>query len=347
MKNFILPLTIVAILAQACGKKTEVQQEDVSNIIPVKVMTLAKSSVQPVIQVSGQLTTDDETYLSFKPGGVIRSINVREGDAIRKGQLLATLDLTEINATVAQATLAFEKAQRDFNRFSKLYKDSVVTLEQFQNSQTGFSIAQKQLETAQFNRSFSEIRALSDGYVLKKFVSEGQVISSGSAVLLTNGAKKGGWIVRCGVGDRDWSSISLKDIARVSIDAFPDESFTAIVTRKSEGTDPQSGSFTLELTINEKPAHSFATGMFGKASITPSRTSESWIIPFDALLDSDAQHGYVFITEDNKSAKKVKVILGSISRDHVQITSGLEKAKSLIISGSAYLTDNSAIRIIE
>lgn len=65
--------------------------------------------------------------------------------------------------------------------------------------------------------------------------------------------------------------------------------------------------------------------MFGKASITPSRTSESWIIPFDALLDSDAQHGYVFITEDNKSAKKVKVILGSISRDHVQITSGLEK----------------------
>ncbi|MEJ0055127.1 MAG: hypothetical protein WDN75_05400 [Bacteroidota bacterium] len=92
---------------------------------------------------------------------------------------------------------------------------------------------------------------------------------------------------------------------------------------------------------------SFATGMFGKAMITPTRTTEAWTIPFDALLDGDAQHGYVFVTEDNKIARKVNVSISAITRDYIQVTSGLENAKSLIISGSAYLTDSSAIRVIE
>jgi len=349
MKNLIPSIAFLSVitLIQSCGKKTEAQQEVTSNVIPVKVIALSKNKVQSEIQVSGQLTTDDETYLSFKTGGIIRSLKVKEGDAVRKGQVLAALDLTEINAQVSQSKFTFEKAQRDFNRLSKLYKDSVVTLEQFQNSQTGLSIAQKQLESAKFNLSFSEIRALSDGYVLRKFVNEGQVITSGSSVLQTNGAKHGKWIVRCGVGDRDWSTIELKDKAKISIDAFPTEVFTAIVSGKSEGTDPLSGSFTIELTINERPKHSFATGMFGKATITPAKSVESWTIPFDALLDGDAQHGYVFITEDNKIAKKVNILISGITRDFVHVTSGLENAKVLIVSGNAYLTDRSAIRIIE
>jgi multidrug efflux pump subunit AcrA (membrane-fusion protein) len=102
---------------------------------------------------------------------------VKEGDAIKKGQVLAVLDLTEINAQVTQATLAFEKAERDYKRLSNLYRDSVVTLEQFQNAGTGLDIAREQLTAARFNRTFSEIRASENGYILRKFVNEGQVIT--------------------------------------------------------------------------------------------------------------------------------------------------------------------------
>ena len=78
-----------------------------------------------MIQTSGLFTTDDETYLAFKTGGIIEKIYVKEGDAIRKGQLLATLNLTEIEAQVAQARLSFEKAKRDF-RASKIYIKTVL-----------------------------------------------------------------------------------------------------------------------------------------------------------------------------------------------------------------------------
>ncbi|MBY0434008.1 MAG: efflux RND transporter periplasmic adaptor subunit [Cyclobacteriaceae bacterium] len=349
MKNLFTTLQIGALvlLVQACGSKAEVNQPTASDAIPVKVMAIAKSKVQQTISASGQLTTDDETYLSFKTGGVVQSLRVREGDAVRKGQVLATLDLTEINAQVAQAQLALEKAQRDFNRVERLHRDSVATLEQFQNSRTGYEVARKQFEAAQFNRQYSEIRALADGYVLRKFVSEGQVVSPGASVLLTNGGRQGAWKVRCGVSDREWSAVSLNDPARVSLDAFPGEDLQAKVTRKSEGTDPSTGSFTLELTVSPKKSIAFATGMFGKVEISPARQLETWAIPFDALMDGDAKQGYVFVTEDDKTARKVNVTISGISNDQVFISAGLEKAKSLIISGSAYLTDGSAIQVLK
>ena len=351
MKRYITSIfqfVAITMVAVACsGKADNAKQETLGDVIPVRVISPSKTKIHPTVQVSGQLTTDDETYLAFKTGGVIRSIQVKEGDAVGKGQILATLDLTEIKTQVAQARLGFEKAQRDYNRVTRLHRDSVATLEQFQNSRTGLEIARKQLEAAEFNLTFSEIRALADGFILRKFVSEGQVISPGAPVLLTNGARQGRWIIRAGIGDREWSVIRLNDEAKIVIDAFPTEEYRAMVTRKSEGVDPANGSFAVELTISGMQTHPFAAGMFGKATITPAQATEAWVIPFDALLDGDAKQGYVFVTDDNKVAKKVIVSIGSITKEYVQVTSGLEKSKSLIVSGSAYLTDGSKIRVIE
>jgi RND family efflux transporter MFP subunit len=344
---FILLFSAAGFL-QACTTK-EVNNEPVakkSDEIPVRVLTLVKQEVRPVIETSGLFTTDDETMLSFKTGGVIERIFVKEGDAIKKGQILATLHLTEIEAQVAQAKLAFEKAKRDYKRVQNLYKDSVATLEQFQNAKTGYEVSQQQLEAANFNRSFSEIRAINSGFVLRKMVNEGQVVGPGSGVLQTNGASMGNWKLRVGVSDREWAVVSLQDKATVTTDALGDKKLLALVTRKSEGTDGTSGAFTLELTLQESSA-SLASGLFGKASIQANHTSHVWSIPYDALLDGDARSGYVFTTNDSKTAVKTRVTISSITRQHVLVTSGLENSTALIVSGNAYLRDGSKISVLK
>jgi len=346
--NKIAPVILLAlVILQACAPKTETASpEAASELVPVTIMKLSRTSIRPSISVSGQLTTDDETPLSFKTGGLVKSVLVREGDAVQKGQLLATLDLTEIRAQVSQARLAFEKAQRDANRVVRLHRDSVATLEQFQNSQTGLEIARRQLEAAEFNLTFSEIRAITDGFVLRKFVSEGQVVTPGSPILLTNGAHKSQWLLRAGLSDREWSMVTAGDSAEVRIDAVPERAFFGAVTRKSEGADPTTGSFMVEVTTRDIPRTALAAGMFGKAVIHPSKSIPAWRIPYDALLDGDATHGYVFVTNDNKTAHKVEVRISGINKDFIEVTSGLDEATSLIVSGSAYLVDKAAIRII-
>ena len=347
MKKILSILTIVlALLVAACGGNEKETGLIDKETIPVKVISLNKEFVSRSISASGQFTTDDEAYLSFKTGGVISKIFVREGDAIKKGQLLATLNLGEIDAMVQQAKAGYEKSLRDYNRAANLYKDSVATLEQFQNSKTALDVAAKQLNIAEFNLKFSEIRALENGFVLKKFVGEGQMVSPGMPVIQINGASNGNWFLKVTLSDKEWATIKQNDKAEVEIDAYPGNKFSAFVFRKSEGVDSYTGTFSVDLKITSLASAKIASGLFGKARITPSQKLILWQIPFDALLDGDGNSGYVFITNDNTTAKKVKVTIAEIEKDKVLITAGLENAGSLIVSGSAYLNDNSKIRIV-
>jgi RND family efflux transporter MFP subunit len=336
----------LTLFTQSCtdskGSNTSIPKA--SEPIPVKVMSLEKSSVTTTINTSGQLTTDDETILGFKIGGVIQQVLVKEGDAIKKGQLLAKLDLTEINAQVSQARFGFEKAKRDFQRVTNLYRDSVATLEQLQNAETGLSVAKEQLQAAVFNQRFSEIHAPASGYVLHKFVNAGQVVGIGDPVLKTNEAGHGKWILKTGVSDKQWAAIHLQDKATVVLDAFPDKKFKAVVRRKSENADAQTGSFTIELQLQDEGAR-LASGMFGSATVQSGASTSSWRVPYEAVLDAQDDNGFVFITADNKTAHRQPVTILSFDGKSIIISKGLENATALIVSGSAYLTDNSPITI--
>jgi RND family efflux transporter MFP subunit len=331
----------------SCGsssdEKTGTAPTDTEKV-PVKLMPLKPEQVSTPITASGQFTTDDETYLSFKIGGVINRIYKKEGDAVRRGELLATLNLTEIDAQVAQAQLAYEKSKRDLERVENLYRDSVATLEQFQNARTGLDVATRQLEAARFNRSYAEIRAMSDGFILRKMASEGQVIGGGASVFQVNGARSSGWKLKVSVSDQAWTRIAIGDKATVSLDAST-QTISATVSRKSEGVDAYTGSFMIELTIAPQSTVALASGLFGKATIQPARQETAWTIPYDALLDGDAQSGYVFVTDDKQKARQVRVRIASITNEHVIVSSGLDQAQYLIVSGSAYLKDGSSIQV--
>jgi RND family efflux transporter MFP subunit len=336
----------LTILSFYCKEKTKVDA-NTEDVIPIKTMPLQQGTVQQQIFASGQFTTDDETNLAFKNGGIVNRVYVKEGDAVNKGQLLATLNLTEINAVVEQASLAYQKAQRDYQRASNLYKDSVATMEQMQNAKTALDVARQQYSSAGFNQAYSEIRANKSGYVLRKFANEGQVVGPGSPILQVNGAANGKWLLKAGVSDYQWAIIKAGDKATVTTDALPGKVFIGMVTKKSEGIDPLSGTFLIQIELINVPVATIATGLFGKATITPSQTTTAWSIPYDALLDGDANNGYVFITNDNATAQKVKIQIAKVENQQVIVSGGLENAKALIISGSAYLNEGSKIKLVE
>jgi len=346
MKHYFFPMILsAAFLLQSCGEKATQQSSPLGeDTIPVSVVPLQQGASSTVIPASGLFTTDDETILSFKSGGVVSRVYVKEGDAVSKGQLLATVNPTEVEAGVQQVELAYQKAERDYQRAVQLYKDSVATLEQMQNAKTALDVARQQREAARFNKQYTEIRATTNGYVLKRFMNEGQMAGPGMPVLMINGARQNNWLLKVGVSDVQWAAIKVGDEAEVSIDALPNKKIKASVFKKSEGLDPASGTFTVQLRLLES-APSIASGMFARANIFPREKVTAWTIPYDALLDGDGKKGYVFVTNDNKTAKKVEVTIGEVRRENILITGGLENAGSLIISGSAYLNDGSHIRI--
>ncbi len=345
--NILTISTLSMLLLSGCGNEPENPTLPKSfEAIPVEVISLTRTEVTGSVHSSGQFTTDDETMLSFKTGGIVDRIYVKEGDRIRKGQLLATLDLTEISSLVNQTRIAFEKASRDYERVENLQKDSVATLEQLQNSKTGLELARQQLAAAKFNLQYSEIRATHDGVILKKLANEGQITGPGTPVLQTSSKGRTDWILRVAVSDKEWADIKLNDKASVQIESLNISDMQAYVSSKAEDADQMTGSFSIDLKLNNARDLNIASGMFGKAEIMLSQKNLVWQIPYDALLDGNAGQGFVFVTNDNINAIKVPVTIDAIDGKNILVSKGLDEYKSLIVSGSAYLTDKSDIKVI-
>ncbi len=107
MKKIIFPialLLVVVLTFTTTGCSENKAQANADEAIVVRTQPVTPTDYAPALEYSGVLATTSETKLSFKIGGIIAKVFVKEGDHIRKGQLLAALDLTEINAQVQQAS---------------------------------------------------------------------------------------------------------------------------------------------------------------------------------------------------------------------------------------------------
>ena len=314
-------------------------------VIPVRVQPLVATDTAGTVTATGTFTTDDETALAFRSGGIIQQLRVKEGESFRKGQLLAAVEATEINTALEQARLGQEKAERDYRRARQLYADSVATLEQLEHAKTAFDAAKQDVQRASYVAGHTAITAPFDGYVLQRPANVGQVVGPGTPVLVVASHAKGGWLLKVGVSDRQWSAIQLGNSAMVTTDVLPGTGLRAEVARKSEGVNPQSGVFNVYLKLMDAPSPALASGLFGRATIRLAQTSGVWLIPFDALMDGDGKKAYVFVTADGKTARRVEVEVSGIQKGHAVVTAGLENGGSLIVSGSPYLRDGSLITI--
>jgi len=350
MKKIYLFSGIIAgaLLLASCkhGQKAEnaIGEPD---IIPVKVAPIAALEMPGHISATGLVSTEDEAKYAFKIGGVISHIFVEEGQFFKRGQLLATLNSTEIEAGLAQSNLGMEKAQRDYARAVNLYKDSVFTLEQLQNTKTALDVATKSREATAFNEHYSKIYAANDGFVSKKIANEGEVIAPGMPVLLINSTQQhNSYTLKVGVTDREWALIKPGQNAKVTLDGFEDRQFDAVVFRKSQAADSQLGSFQIELKLNLngiKPA----VGMFGKAVIATSQGENVMAIPYGSLVEADGNKGFVFTTKGHNRVKKVPVIIARFDNQEVYLKNKPDGVDQIVVSNSAYLNEESLIKIIK
>jgi membrane fusion protein, multidrug efflux system len=351
--SFLTGLLLVT-LAMACGSGTNTPAND-SAAAPADVaddaaiaVTLAPvgtvTRAEPIV-ASGLVSSADEARLSFKVGGIIDKLYVAEGQSIRRGQLLATLNLTEINAQVGQARLQTEKAGRDLARVNKLYADTAATLEQLQNVTTGDNLARQALTIAEFNRSYAQIRASVNGTVVRKLVNEGEYVAAGAGVFQLSGNRPGDWVVRVGVPDKDWARLHPGDRARVTLDAYPGRTFSGTVSELAQAADPQNKLYETEIRI-EPGGVRLAPGLFAKVSLLPRQSRAYTLVPVEAIVEGNGRDGFVFLlTPDRKHVRKQPVQIGFLDNDKVLLTSGISASDQVVTGGSAFLTEQSTVTL--
>lgn len=339
-------LTGWTVLSCKPGYQEELAAVNTERTTKVRLQKLSVTNEPIPVVASGVLASKSRAFLSFKTGGIVEKLMVEEGQSFKKGQVLARLELTEINARVNQAEENVTKLTRDRDRVKRLYADTVATLEQLQDITTGLEVAQSELEIALYNRQYASVVAREDGKVLRRMTERGELINPGTPVFqiaYKNG--RSSHIVKIGVADRDVVKMQTGDSAVARFDAYPGRSLRAVVSEIAEAADPRTGVFEIELTISDSP-YRLRDGFVAKLEVYPSLQEAYYKVPMSALVEGDAEEATIYVPE-NKTVKKMTVHPTYITDEFFVISE--EEAKNLetvVVQGTAYARPGVEVEVL-
>jgi membrane fusion protein, multidrug efflux system len=342
MKSGIVAIALIMVLIIPGCRNKPVKSSDKEAKL-VRLFEAKYQSVSMPVHSTGVVASSEELKLSFKTGGIVADINVHEGQKVKKGTTLATLNLSEINAQVNLARNGFEKSTRDFNRVKNLYRDSVATLEQYQNTATALDVARSNLDVALFNQSHSTITAPDDGVVLKQFVRTNELVASGYPVFLFGTSGKN-WKVKTALSDRDIVKINIGDSASVALDAWPGVHFSAIVDQVGEISNPMTGTYDIELAM-KRNSYRLATGFIADVTLFPKSIEKYIMIPVGSIVDAEGLTGYVYTVNDSMIVRRIKIEIVTIIGANAAIKGDPEGFRRIVSEGAAYLRDGEMVKV--
>ncbi len=343
MKKIVLLIFFSLLLFAGCRHRVEISPKE--EVTRVKVVEITPDSAAVSIHSNGILASAEELKLSFKTGGIVARVNVKEGDKAGKGDVLAELNLSEIKANVDLVRSGYEKAIRDWTRAKNLYNDTVATLEQYQNATTALNVAKSNLEIATFNLNHSTIKAPGEGVVLKQLVKENELVAAGYPVFLF-GTKGKFWKVKSGISDRDVVKINPGDSAVIVFDAWPGIKFPAFISQVSEMADPMTGTYETELNLDGM-GYRLASGFVAGVDIFPAHKQHLIIVPVSAVIEAEGKQGFIYYVTDSGIVKKTKVDIVTISGSDVALKGIPEGISEIIYEGAAYVNEGMKVEVVK
>jgi len=312
---------------------------------PVRAVAAIDGPAAPAIRTNGLLVNKDEIRLSFKVGGVLKHLNVVEGEHVRKGQKLAEIEQAEINAQVEQARQAHDKSQRDLERGERLYADKVISLEQLQDLRTQTAVTQAARNSAEFNWNYAAIVAPRDGTVLRRLAEERELVSAGTPVLVL-GAQDKGFVIRTGLADREIVQVKLGDKAQLTLDALPGVTLTGKVTEIASAADSSNGMFNVEVMLDRTDLP-LKSGLVAKLILDPATASASRRvhIPISAIVEGSGRTASVFVLDKDRVRRR-EVEVAFIDNETVALASGVARGELVVTDGALYVDDGEQVAVL-
>jgi len=344
--NLFFAISAISLSLAACGGSVAAPELVVAaQAVPVRVATAAPAEFLNEIRTVGRVEPDRTYVLAFKTAGVVSVLNVQEGDAVTKGQVLAELDPRDVNAQLREAQEAADKAARELDRIRKLHARDYASDASLQDAQAQAKSTYATAQAARSNQGYASIVAPADGVVLKRSVEANGVVAAGSPVMTLSDMSES-FVLSAGLADRDALRVALGDTAEVYFDAFPDQVFAATISEIGADADARTGTFQIKLKIDHHSAP-LKSGLVGRAVITPSVAADvALAIPVDAILEGHGDQALVFVVDPaTGAAKRTRISTGRLSGALVAVTAGLAAGDQIVVDGAGYLSDGEKVLI--
>ncbi|CAJ0740682.1 efflux RND transporter periplasmic adaptor subunit [Ralstonia mannitolilytica] len=337
-------LTAAALLA-GCSK----EQPKAPDVRPVRTMTVTSEHGAGTAEFSGDVRPRIESRLGFRVPGKIVARLVDVGATVKKGQVLARLDPTDLALAQqsAQAQLSAAKTDRDLaaadlKRFSELFAKGFISAAEQQRHQANYDAAQARYEQAaagyrnQSNQAaYATLEADADGVVTSVDAEVGQVVSAGQPVVrVAQTAEK-----EVVVGIPEDQVDTLRKSPEVSVRLWADQSrsIPAKVREIAPAADPLTRTYTVKISIPNPPPE-LKLGMTAVATfVRPGSGGDSGgmgvRVPITALLQEQGKNVVWLYDAASQTVKPVQVTVGAPRDNVLLVTSGLQPGQTIVTAG--------------
>ncbi|MDP2786924.1 MAG: efflux RND transporter periplasmic adaptor subunit [Pseudomonadota bacterium] len=340
-----LVIALALVLAGCSDQDATKTAASAQRTVQAQTVVLQASENLATTATTGSVVALESVRVASRLMGYIRDIAVVEGQAVKAGQRLFTIDPLDIEGAVEQARLglrqaedAMKDAKADFDRFDNLYKDEVVSRQQFEKMKLNHDIAVSRaaqakagLGTAQGQMRYATVTAPINGVVTQKLANEGDIAAPGHPVLMLENPAR--LQVQTAVSDDLYKGIRLGQEVMVEIDG-QDQPVSAKVARLSPAADPMTHTYTVKLDV---AAPGLKSGAFARV-LFPTGKRSVLAVPAAAVLDRAGITG-VFVVDAQGTAQYRMLRVGKSQGGLVEVLSGLNPGER-VVTGNAQAVNN-------
>jgi len=369
--------------AHADSKAAEPAKKPGQDAVPVELAKVASGQISSYLVSTANLRALRDIDVAGQTEGIVKSVEVEEGDMVKAGQILCRLDDTQLQIRLqtaeqrlAQAKIQLEKGRvkqekteaqikngrEDLQRYTRLYNDKLVSerdvallkykIEELEHDQRVSSsetrefthrVTELEAEIAQVNLELSRTRIRAP---FTGYITQRNV-NLGQVVRNLEAVFKlsdfSPLFADVHLAEAEAGHVKPGQAVIIRLGSDLSKQVEAHVARISPVVDQSSG--TVKVTVEMKAAQgAFKPGAFVRAEIKTDTRQNAVLIPKKAVLEEDGQH-YVFVA-DKESANRVKIDLGYQREDQIEVLGGLKVGQQVVVAGQGALKKGSKIRVI-
>lgn len=339
--------------SQNTNKQEKLEQSKEKSVL-VSVAPIQSGILNQNYQYIGSLYFSERGLLASEVAGVIDNVNVKEGQRVKKGELLATLnsdllsnEILSKEGALKQARAQYEKIQKDFSRFKTLYESESVSFKEYEDALFDMQAQKGNMESISYalellktQKRKKSIIAPYDGVILQKLLSQGEWVNAGAGVF--NIAKITPLEATFEVPFAILRALKVGDSLKVWI---ANQMYNAKISAKIPLGDTKARTFPVKLAIDD-PKQELIEGLEVRASFDVKSDESVLLVPRDSILPT--LEGNVIFIINGKSAKKVAIEVKGykdLNAYIVPLDWNLSVKDKVIIAGVERLSDGDKIEI--
>jgi multidrug efflux system membrane fusion protein len=355
MTQFLIPSTVVerivlrtlivsALLLAGCREAPQTSQ-------PV---TMAKPALTEVVvsqrtsdlTFNGVVRAAQRADLAFRISGRLTNITVQEGDQVKKGQLLATLDARDAKTTLEAASLELKNTEQEYNRAKTIFvKTQAISKAELDKVTTRYNLAKNRVEETKRQLEYTQITAPFDGIISSKALENFSQVQANQVIMTLQDLKDLEVVIE--IPHRVMLSGVRNTRAIAELSAIPGHQFNLELRTYSTQASSDSQTYSVVLGFDDLKGYRVMPGMSAKViSVHENTENEVMLItiPITALVPDNQGKQFLWVVNSESKAEKRHVEIGTVYKDRVVIKEHLQPGETVIVAGVSSVKEGMQVR---